>query len=634
MTGSVTAITTLYRPANRIARHGRASHRRARRGPDHPQRADPAGPAVDGVDGGRDRGPGPRPGAARRPRSTASRRCTTTTRPCSPTRALTRSTSRCRTGCTHSGRCAAIAAGKHVLCEKPFTSNAEPRRATVAEAAAGTGLVVMEAFHYRYHPLMARVLSLLADGAIGDDPAGGDRAVLPAAAVRRHPLLAGPGRRRAHGRRLLRRALPAHARAGRAGGGARRRRRPCALPAWTGRWRPTCASRAAPPGGSGARCGRGGCSASRRGWSATRASCGSSTTSRRRSTTGSACARRRRRWHERVPGEATYTYQLRAFAAAVVDGAPVLTRPDDAVANMTVIDSIYRAAGLEPRRVDSQRDHRRAPARAACLLDRCLGHDRRRGRGLGLGRLGNPGDPGRRGGRGGRRSALTDAVARARQRPGQIPALWSRIVMSAALLAPLGWALGPAHRRRAGRGRPAWRACSSACSGCGRRRWCSGPWSASAVGWVLCGGLARRAGRDRRRGHGAGVPDALGRGLPRPAGRAARRAGRGRATCRSWCRWRRAPATSGTGLRPRAGRRCSAATTSRTRPTSASSPRWTSWPAPSSTRPRSTRGCASSTSTRPGSRSTSCRGGGCGCARATCSTARWWPGRWARPTCR
>jgi hypothetical protein len=36
----------------------------------------------------------------------------------------------------------------------------------------------------------------------------------------------------------------------------------------------------------------------------------------------------------------------------------------------------------------------------------------------------------------------SDAVARARQRPGQLPALWSRIVMSVALIAPLGWALG------------------------------------------------------------------------------------------------------------------------------------------------------------------------------------------------
>jgi hypothetical protein len=43
-----------------------------------------------------------------------------------------------------------------------------------------------------------------------------------------------------------------------------------------------------------------------------------------------------------------------------------------------------------------------------------------------------------------------EALARARQRPGQIPALWSRILMSGALAAPLGWAadrLTGAHRR-------------------------------------------------------------------------------------------------------------------------------------------------------------------------------------------
>ena len=38
--------------------------------------------------------------------------------------------------------------------------------------------------------------------------------------------------------------------------------------------------------------------------------------------------------------------------------------------------------------------------------------------------------------------AVVDAVARARQRPDEIPALWSRIAMSVALIAPLGWALG------------------------------------------------------------------------------------------------------------------------------------------------------------------------------------------------
>jgi hypothetical protein len=35
---------------------------------------------------------------------------------------------------------------------------------------------------------------------------------------------------------------------------------------------------------------------------------------------------------------------------------------------------------------------------------------------------------------------VSEAVARARQRPGEIPALWQRIAMSSALAAPLGWA--------------------------------------------------------------------------------------------------------------------------------------------------------------------------------------------------
>src|SRR4051794_39249214 len=45
---------------------------------------------------------------------------------------------------------AALEAGKHVLCEKPFTANAEEAEA-VAAVAERTGLVVMEAFHWRYH---------------------------------------------------------------------------------------------------------------------------------------------------------------------------------------------------------------------------------------------------------------------------------------------------------------------------------------------------------------------------------------------------------------------------------------------------------------------------------------------------
>src|SRR5207342_1863084 len=38
--------------------------------------------------------------------------------------------------------------------------------------------------------------------------------------------------------------------------------------------------------------------------------------------------------------------------------------------------------------------------------------------------------------------ATSEWIARERQRPGEIPALWQRIATSAALLAPLGWAAG------------------------------------------------------------------------------------------------------------------------------------------------------------------------------------------------
>ena len=45
----------------------------------------------------------------------------------------------------------------------------------------------------------------------------------------------------------------------------------------------------------------------------------------------------------------TYAYQLDAFTDAVLHGKPFPTTADDAVKNMTVIDAIYRAAGLPLR---------------------------------------------------------------------------------------------------------------------------------------------------------------------------------------------------------------------------------------------------------------------------------------------
>jgi len=60
----------------------------------------------------------------------------------------------------------ALDAGKHVLCEKPLTANAE-EAALVAERARGVAPVVFEAFHYRYHPLMVRVEEILRSGELG-----------------------------------------------------------------------------------------------------------------------------------------------------------------------------------------------------------------------------------------------------------------------------------------------------------------------------------------------------------------------------------------------------------------------------------------------------------------------------------
>jgi predicted dehydrogenase len=52
---------------------------------------------------------------------------------------------------------------------------------------------------------------------------------------------------------------------------------------------------------------------------------------------------------ERVPGEATYTHQLRAFAAHVAGGPRMSSDAHDAVANMRVIDAVYDRAGMRRR---------------------------------------------------------------------------------------------------------------------------------------------------------------------------------------------------------------------------------------------------------------------------------------------
>lgn len=60
----------------------------------------------------------------------------------------------------------AIAAGKHVLCEKPLALNAADA-ARMVDAAEAAGLTLMEAFMYRLHPSWAAVHDLVAAGRIG-----------------------------------------------------------------------------------------------------------------------------------------------------------------------------------------------------------------------------------------------------------------------------------------------------------------------------------------------------------------------------------------------------------------------------------------------------------------------------------
>ena len=61
----------------------------------------------------------------------------------------------------------AVAAGKHVLCEKPMAMSSAQAQEMV-DAADAAGVVFAEAFMYRHHPLWVETKRLVDDGAIGD----------------------------------------------------------------------------------------------------------------------------------------------------------------------------------------------------------------------------------------------------------------------------------------------------------------------------------------------------------------------------------------------------------------------------------------------------------------------------------
>lgn len=61
----------------------------------------------------------------------------------------------------------ALAANKHVLCEKPIALNTEQAMQLQHAAAASPHLKLMEAFMYRHHPQWLMAQQLVKDGAIG-----------------------------------------------------------------------------------------------------------------------------------------------------------------------------------------------------------------------------------------------------------------------------------------------------------------------------------------------------------------------------------------------------------------------------------------------------------------------------------
>jgi D-xylose 1-dehydrogenase (NADP+, D-xylono-1,5-lactone-forming) len=60
-----------------------------------------------------------------------------------------------------------LEAGKHVICEKPFSKHPEDVEAAF-DAAEQTGRLLTEAFMYRHNPQTAKLVELVRDGAVGE----------------------------------------------------------------------------------------------------------------------------------------------------------------------------------------------------------------------------------------------------------------------------------------------------------------------------------------------------------------------------------------------------------------------------------------------------------------------------------
>ena len=242
----------------------------------------------------------------------------------------------------------AARAGKHVLVEKPFASNADEAR-RVVDAIAGLPVVVMEAFHYRHHPLIRRAEEVLASGAIGEVTSASavfDVTLPDRGNIRYDWELAGGstmdlGCYSIHLLRTLLKAEPTvlSAEARRVDGGQIDEALTARLE-FPGRITATASSslledverQSAVVEGTRGSLAIEGFVKPHGGNSLTLTVDGVTTT------------------EEVAPQVTSYGEQLAAFVAAVEHGGPVLVDAADSIATMAVIDACYRAAGLEPRR--------------------------------------------------------------------------------------------------------------------------------------------------------------------------------------------------------------------------------------------------------------------------------------------
>jgi predicted dehydrogenase len=236
----------------------------------------------------------------------------------------------------------ALAAGKHVLCEKPLAATGSEAR-EMAEAARRHGRVLVEAFHYRYHALFEKLLATVRSGEIGRLEHVEACFVIPI--VQRGDIR---WRRALAGGALMDTGCYTMSMVRHVAGGE-----PdvtAASARWTAdgvdRW--LTAELRFPGGVSG----RITCSllsfppvrihlAARGTQGRVRAFNPVAPQFVNRLTVTAPGGTRR----ERVRGEPSYDMQLRAFVAHVRDGVPVPTGPADAIGNMDAIDRVYAAAG-------------------------------------------------------------------------------------------------------------------------------------------------------------------------------------------------------------------------------------------------------------------------------------------------